>query len=154
MTASNPDNYFGYVPTTSIGDFVWNDLTRTANRTPVSRASRALTVTLFTCGPDGQVGGSDDVNTGLAQTTPASGAYVFSELAPGCYFVTFTTPAGYAPTTANTDADATDSDAVAGVTGPYTAGGGPARSNGRRGLLRGAGHDDRQDRRQAAHRPV
>ena len=69
------------------------------------------------------MGTADDVNTGLSQVTAASAAgvgnYLFTNLAPGCYFVKFTTPAGFTPTVANSGSDTTDSDAVAGVTGPY-----------------------------------
>ena len=77
-------------------------------------------MTLWQCGPDGLAGTGDDVNTGQSQLTLANGAYQFNNLAPGCYFVKFITPAGYTPTTANSGNDGTDSDAVAGVTGPYS----------------------------------
>jgi hypothetical protein len=84
-----------YQPT-SIGDFVWNDANANGQQDDGANSGLAgSTVTLWQCGPNGQVGGGDDVNTGLSQVTPASGAYLFSDLAPGCYFVTFTTPAGY-----------------------------------------------------------
>lgn len=51
--------------------------------------------------------------------TSATGFYLFTGLTPGCYYVTFVTPAGFTPTLANVGSDITDSDAVAGVTGNY-----------------------------------
>ena len=112
---------FGFYQLTSLGDFVWNDVNHNGQQDDGPASGLAgSTVTLWQCGLNGQVGGGDDVSTGQSQVTPASGAYLFTNLTPGCYFVTFTTPAGYTPTLANTGNDATDSDAVAGVTGPYT----------------------------------
>ena len=110
----------GIYQPTSIGDFVWNDVNANGQQDAGEAGVAGSTVTLWRCGVDGLSGTADDVNTGLSQVTPASGAYLFSNLAPGCYFVKFTTPAGYTPTVANSGADGTDSDSVAGVTGPYT----------------------------------
>ncbi len=57
-----------------------------------------------------------------AQTTDANGHYLFTNLQAGQYGVEFTKPNGYSFTTANTGADATDSDvnAITGHTGLYT----------------------------------
>ena len=91
----------GAIRPASLGDFVWEDLNRNGQQDGGEPGLAGSTVTLWRCGPDGLAGTADDVNTGLSQVTPASGAYLFSNLAPGCYFVRFTTPAGYTPTLAN-----------------------------------------------------
>ena len=115
---------FGYrlVPvTTSIGDFVWYDLNKDGRQNNGEPGLAGSTVTLWQCGPDGLAGTADDVGPLMAQTTLASGAYLFSDLLPGCYYVTFSTPAGYTPTPPNAGGDdSVNSDAVAGVTRPYT----------------------------------
>lgn len=110
----------GYIPT-AIGDLVWQDLNANGRQDGGEMGLAGSTVTLWRCGPDGQAGTPDDVPAGAPpQVTAGNGAYWFGNLAPGCYFVTFTTPMGYVPTVANAADDAADSDAAGGMTGPYT----------------------------------
>jgi hypothetical protein len=115
---------FGYrlVPLTNIGDFVWHDVNKNGKQDNGEPGLAGSTVTLFGCGPDGQAGTADDGDPLMAQTTSPSGAYLFSNLLAGCYYVRFSTPAGYTPTTPNVAGvdDSENSDAVAGVTKPYT----------------------------------
>ena len=108
----------GYIPT-ALGDRVWQDLNADGQQEGGEPGLAGSTVRLWRCGPDGEAGTADDVDTGQFQTTTESGAYLFSNLAPGCYFVTFTTPFGFVPTVANAGGDASDSDPVGGRTGPY-----------------------------------
>ncbi len=95
-----------------LGDFVWLD----ANKNGVQDAGEAgvpnVTVTLF-----------DGSGTNLGTTsTNASGLYLFTNLDPGTYSVTFALPAGFSFTTANAGGnDVIDSDAntVTGSTGNF-----------------------------------
>ncbi len=107
--------------TASLGDWVWNDLNKNGQQDSGEPGLAGSTVTLWQCGPNGEADITKGTNTLKSQVTGSNGQYLFNQLAPGCYFVTFTTPAGgFTPTAANVGADATDSDAVNGVTGPYT----------------------------------
>ncbi|MFK7917560.1 MAG: SdrD B-like domain-containing protein [Ilumatobacter sp.] len=88
---------FGYVTTTSIGDYVWDDLDGNGiadDGLPVDRGIAGLTVTL--------TGGALIVP--LVDTTDGDGGYSFDNLAPGTYVVTVTPPAGASPTTAGGNA--------------------------------------------------
>jgi hypothetical protein len=99
--------------TASLGDFVWNDADRDGQQDADEPGIPNATVSLYACGA-----------TTPTQTTATGndGHYLFSNLQAGCYEVAFSTPSGYARTTANTGADATDSDmdAATGRTGAYT----------------------------------
>jgi protocatechuate 3,4-dioxygenase beta subunit len=100
---------FGFYPTASIGDFVWNDLNGNGVQDAGEPGIGGVTVNLLNA-----------AGTVIATTiTNASGAYIFANIVPGTYSVTFTTPAGYTPTGSNLGGnDATDSDPVGGtVTG-------------------------------------
>jgi protocatechuate 3,4-dioxygenase beta subunit len=100
---------FGFYPTASIGDFVWNDLNGNGVQDAGEPGITGVTVNLL-----------NSAGTIIATTTTnASGAYNFPNVAPGTYSVTFTTPAGYTPTGSNLGGnDATDSDPIGGtVTG-------------------------------------
>jgi SdrD B-like domain/Secretion system C-terminal sorting domain len=96
---------FAFRGTGSIGDFVWNDL----NNNGIQEANEpglggALVTLTFANG------------TTLTATTNATGGYLFSNLAPGTYTVTFTTPSGATPAPSNLGGDDTkDSDPVNGV---------------------------------------
>ena len=70
-----------------------------------------MAVTLFKCD-----------NTQVASMTTAGGGfYQFTNLAPGCYYVKFSTPSGFVVSPANVARmTKVDSDAVGGTTGQYT----------------------------------
>ena len=96
---------FGLKGTGSIGDFVWNDLNTNGIQDAGEPGIAGATVVLTY--PNG---------TTVTTTTNANGLYTFSNLAPGTYSVTFTTPPGYSPSLSNIGAnDAIDSDPVGGV---------------------------------------
>lgn len=123
-SATDPSSYCNppsqQEPIAALGDFVWNDLNKNGQQDAGEPGLAGSTVTLWRCGPAGQADITLGTNTGLSQTTDGTGKYLFNNLVPACYFVTFTTPTGFTPTLANTVPDATDSDSVNGVTGPYT----------------------------------
>ena len=100
----------GFYRPASIGDRVWDDQNRNGQQDAGESGIPNATVQLL-----------DAANNVVATTTTgATGGFSFGNLAPGVYSVRFSTPAGYTPTVANTGADVTDSDSVAGVAGPIT----------------------------------
>lgn len=102
----------GFYKPASLGDFVWNDVNANGVQDAGEAGISGVTVTLT-----GTTGGGTAVNR--TTTTNASGAYSFTNLAPGTYSVSFTTPSGYVASPSNQGADDTkDSDPVSGaVTG-------------------------------------
>ncbi|MCE7984664.1 MAG: DUF11 domain-containing protein [Caldilinea sp. CFX5] len=87
-----------------LGDYVWEDLNGNGQQESNEPGIPGVSVSLTW--PNG---------TTVVTTTNASGFYHFTPLLPNTtYTVTFGTPAGYTPTSANTGADATDSDPVQG----------------------------------------
>ena len=76
----------------SIGDFVWND----ANHNGIQDAGEAgianVAVQLYKCSDNSLV---------TSTTTNASGAYLFSSVAAGDYYVKFVVPSGYTVSSAN-----------------------------------------------------
>ena len=87
-----------------LGDFVWEDLNGDGQQDTGEPGIPGVTVSLTW--PNG---------TTVVTTTNADGFYHFTQLQPNTiYTVTFGTPTGYTPTTANNGADATDSDPVQG----------------------------------------
>ncbi len=100
---------FGFYPTATIGDFVWNDLNGNGVQDAGEPGISGVTVNLL-----------NSAGTVVATTTTnASGAYSFTNVVPGTYSVTFTTPGGFTPTGSNLGGnDNTDSDPIGGtVTG-------------------------------------
>jgi uncharacterized repeat protein (TIGR01451 family) len=87
----------------SLGNFVWDDLNADGIQDAGEPGIPNVTVTLYN-GAGTQVGSPT--------TTNASGFYLFQNLVPGDYYVTFTPPTGYvfSPQDAGSD-DALDSDA-------------------------------------------
>jgi uncharacterized repeat protein (TIGR01451 family) len=100
----------GFYRPAALGDFVWEDLNANGQQDSGEPGIPNVIVSLFTCG---------NVPSGSTMTD-GSGLYSFTNLAPGCYYVKFTTPAGYTPTTANSGPDVSDSDSAGGQTGQYT----------------------------------
>jgi choice-of-anchor A domain-containing protein len=89
----------------SIGDFVWNDLDKDGIQDVGEPGLAGVTVTLT------YPGGATTTTT-----TNNNGAYLFSNLLPGNYTVTFTTPDNYVASPANIGSnDNIDSDPVNGT---------------------------------------
>ncbi len=80
--------------TSTIGDFVWNDL----NANGIQDA-----------GEPGLPGITVSLSNGATATTNASGAYSFPNLAPGTYTVTVATPSGYVASPTGAGTPSTDS---------------------------------------------
>ncbi|NOK83600.1 MAG: hypothetical protein GFH27_549305n176 [Chloroflexi bacterium AL-W] len=90
---------FGYNGTGSLGDRVWVDLDGDGVQDAGEPGIGGVNVTLIWYGPDGVVGGGDDVT--YIDTTNGSGNYLFNDLPPGEYQVdidTGTIPTGYVET--------------------------------------------------------
>jgi hypothetical protein len=95
-------------PTTStVGDRVWFDANNNGTQDPGEQGVSGVTVTLYNCA---------NPTTPIATTiTGANGNYIFENVAPGSYSVSFTAPigttftsqTGSVSTTNNSDADAT-----------------------------------------------
>ena len=92
----------GFYTPVRVGDFVWEDLDGDGVQDPGEPAVSNVTVLLY-----------DADNNPLGFTmTDTNGFYVFDELPPGSYSVTFLPPAGYVLTTPDKGGDdALDSDA-------------------------------------------
>ncbi|UEG48879.1 DUF11 domain-containing protein [Ferruginibacter lapsinanis] len=89
----------------SIGDVVWNDQNGNGLQDVGEPGIPGVTVIL-----------TYPNNATVSTTTDANGGYTFSNLASGTYSLTFTTPAGFAPTSSNQGGDnSLDSDPVNGV---------------------------------------
>ena len=92
-------------PSAGLGDFVWNDLNQNGIQDAGEPGLAGVLVKL--------VGANGVIDT---KTTNADGAYSFTGLAAGSYYVNFTqAPAGFLPTTANAAGnsnDTKDSDSV------------------------------------------
>jgi uncharacterized surface anchored protein len=81
---SDPTIDFGVYQVATVGDFVWNDLNANGVQDAGEPGIEGVTVTIS--GPDGFTD---------TTTTDENGAYEFTDLVPGTYTVTFTTPDGY-----------------------------------------------------------
>ncbi|MBL0110860.1 MAG: carboxypeptidase regulatory-like domain-containing protein [Saprospiraceae bacterium] len=104
-----------------IGNFVWNDQDADGQQDAGEPGMPGVLVTLTNVG----------TNAMRDTLTDANGRYFFGSIPPGTYKVTFGTPAGFMPTTANAIGvlDDVDSDAGAGgMTGNYTLIGGQVDS--------------------------
>ena len=97
----------------AMGDFVWHDINRNGIQDSNEPGVSGVRVQLFSPGPNGQIGGNDDVLIG-ERITNGLGFYVFAGLQPGAYFLQFdlsTLPSGFVPTRPNVGTDDRDSDA-------------------------------------------
>ena len=115
-TGSVIDVNFGFVKPASVGDYVWMDVDRDGLQDADEPAMPGVTVTLTRA--DGSAVTDASGNPVAAVTTDAAGKYVFENLLPGDYTVTFTNPAGYEATISDAGDDrAADSNgATASVT--------------------------------------
>jgi hypothetical protein len=97
------------MPPVTIGNFVWSDLNGNGLQDAGEPGINGVAVKLFKC----------DNTQAASTTTTGGGLYQFSNLAPGCYYVKFTTPSGFTASLANVGAnDSVDSDGT--TTGQYT----------------------------------
>ena len=95
-TGSVIDVNFGFVKPASVGDKVWMDVNRDGLQDADEPAMPGVTVTLTRA--DGTAVTDAEGNPVASVTTDANGEYVFENLLPGDYTVTFTNPAGYEAT--------------------------------------------------------
>ena len=91
----------GFYELVDLGDFVWEDVDGNGQFDDGEPPVAGTTVTLRD---------SNGAVVGTPQVTGDDGAYLFTDLVPGDYTVTFTPPDGYTITTQNSGDDATDSD--------------------------------------------
>ncbi|GEP41637.1 GEVED domain-containing protein [Brevifollis gellanilyticus] len=87
----------------TIGNLVWQDSDNDGVVDAGEPGVTGATVQLFRPGADNTVNTGDDVQVGSSITTPASGAYSFTDLLPGTYFVKVTPPAGFENTSGTPD---------------------------------------------------
>ncbi|MDD2239436.1 MAG: SdrD B-like domain-containing protein [Kiritimatiellae bacterium] len=101
----------GFCRPASLGDFTWLDNNFNGQQDAGEPGLPGMVVRLYNAAS----------NVMGTTTSSVAGAYAFSNLLPGTYFVGFTVPVGYQLTTANAGNDATDSDAnpATGWTGTY-----------------------------------
>ncbi len=92
----------GLYQTTSIGNFVWNDLDQDGIQDPSEAGIGGVTVNLY----------AGDGTFIAGTTTTAGGSYLFDNLDPGDYYVDFIPPSGYVISPRDQGGnDAVDSDA-------------------------------------------
>ena len=115
-TGSVIDVNFGFVKPASVGDYTWMDVNRDGLQDADEPALPGVTVTLTRA--DGSAVTDASGNPVAAVTTDANGKYVFENLLPGDYKVSFQAPAGFDATTseAGDDRAADSNGASASVT--------------------------------------
>lgn len=110
---NNPTIDAGLYRPAQLGDFVWEDLNADGIQDVGEPGVTNVTVTLYDAA----------TNSLETTTTDVNGAYAFTNLVPGTYFVEFTPPAGYLLTDLDAGGDDTldsDADPVTGRTVPTT----------------------------------
>ena len=125
----------GMFTTATISDFVWDDLDADGIQDVGETGINNVSIELFNAA---------DVSQGTT-TTNAAGAYSFTGLNPGDYYLVFTTPAGYnfSPLDAGAD-DTVDSDAntTTGRTADYTLTSGETETSADAGMFQNASIGD------------
>ena len=106
---SNLNMDAGYYLSSTLGDLVWEDL----NGNGIYEAASEIGIPNVTVTLKGTAGNGDIINRNT--TTNNSGIYVFDNLLPGQYELTFALPSGYYFTTANVGTDNEDSDVINGT---------------------------------------
>lgn len=104
LDGSDLNQDFGYVGDSSIADTVWLDFNKDGVKDAGEPGLSDVTVTLLWFGPDGVLGGDDDIE--LVEITDGSGEYYFGGLPAGSYSVTVDTTTLPAGVVATFDADA------------------------------------------------
>jgi hypothetical protein len=79
---------FGFVPSLSIGSFVWADDNNNGLFDAGEQPLGDVELELINTGPDGAYGTADDFSEGTTTTDPTTGEYIFDGLLPGNYVVT------------------------------------------------------------------
>ena len=102
-TGSVIDVNFGFVKPASLGDYTWMDVGRDGIQDADEPALPGVTVTLTY--EDGSAVTDASGNPVGAVTTDANGKYVFENLLPGGYKVSFQAPAGFEATTSEAGDD-------------------------------------------------
>ena len=111
-----------YRPAT-LGNYVWEDRDGDGVQEAGEPPFDGVSVTLGYAGLDGVFGNADDTAALASATTGADGLYLFTDLRPGTYRVTFARPAGYAFTQGGQGADdELDSDVAEGAPASATTG--------------------------------
>lgn len=118
---SASDIDFGNYQPASIGNYVWEDLNEDGLQDGVEPGLSGVPVQLNCLGPDNAPYTADDLSIDSA-ATDGSGNYSFGDVAPGNYYLSFTTPASYVFTLQDQGGDDTlDSDVdSAGLTISFT----------------------------------
>ncbi|MEM8533901.1 MAG: SdrD B-like domain-containing protein, partial [Chloroflexota bacterium] len=100
----------GFIPTMSVGSYVWADIDNDGTQDPSENGIPGATVALLVDDGTGTFIPATDVNGDPVtnQTTVADGLYFFDNLPVGNYRVQVTPPAGYLPSTTQTTADNDD----------------------------------------------
>jgi large repetitive protein len=93
---------FGYATQASIGDFVWNDVDADGTQDGGELGITGVGITLYNAVDDTVIG---------TTTSGVNGAYSFTGIMPGTYYLVFDAVAGYSRTYADRGSDTTDSDA-------------------------------------------
>ncbi|MES2593681.1 MAG: GEVED domain-containing protein, partial [Verrucomicrobiota bacterium] len=88
----------------TLGNLVWQDNDNDGVVDAGEPGVAGATVQLFRLGADNVANTGDDLQVGANVITPASGAYSFTDLLPGTYFVKVTPPAGFNDTSGTPDA--------------------------------------------------
>jgi hypothetical protein len=102
-----------------VGTYVWNDYNNNGQQDEASTAGlNGITVNLTWLGPDGVLGGGDDVVTPTTTATMGGneGQYMILGLTSGMYKLSIpSVPATFTPTLLNAGSDVTDADDPTGV---------------------------------------
>ena len=103
---------FGFVPSVSIGSYVWIDSDRDGSQDATEPGVAGATVELLVDDGTGNFIPAVDMNgtSVLSQTTATDGQYHFTNLPPGDYRVRVTPPAGHTPTSPQTTTDNDDTE--------------------------------------------